>query len=133
MTLPFLNILLVFIGGGIGSVARYLTNLWALANFGPHYPWGTFTVNVVGSALMGSLTAFILARWAPDSGGNELRLFFTTGILGGFTTFSAFSLDTIVLWERGAIGQAVLYVASTIIVSFAVLAFALVSTRSWLA
>ncbi|MDR3375599.1 MAG: fluoride efflux transporter CrcB [Ancalomicrobiaceae bacterium] len=133
MTVPFSHILLVFIGGGIGSAARYLTNLWALANFGPHYPWGTFAVNVVGSALMGFLTALILARWTPDNGGNELRLFFTTGILGGYTTFSAFSLDTIVLWERGAISQMVLYVVSSIVVSFAVLAIALIGTRSWLA
>ncbi len=132
MTIVPLHLLLVFIGGGIGSAARYLTNLWALANYGPHYPWGTFTVNVVGSALMGVLTALILARWTPEGGGNELRLFLTTGILGGYTTFSAFSLDSIVLWQKGEIGTMMVYVLSSVILSFLVLAGAMFATRAWL-
>eukprot|EP01037_Dinobryon_pediforme_P020671 gene20671-21350_t len=132
MTIVPFHLLLVFIGGGIGSAARYLTNLWALASYGPHYPWGTFTVNVVGSALMGFLTALILARWTPESGGNELRLFLTTGILGGYTTFSAFSLDSIVLWQKGEIGTMLVYVLSSVIISFLVLAGAMFATRAWL-
>ena len=103
-----------------------------MATYGPHYPWGTFTVNVVGSALMGGLTAWILARWTPESGGTELRLFLTTGILGGYTTFSAFSLDSIVLWQKGEIGSMVVYVLSSVVVSFVVLALALMGTRAWL-
>jgi CrcB protein len=133
MTFPPLHILLVFIGGGLGSVARYMTTLIALRLLGPQLPWGTFTVNVVGSALMGVLTALIIARWTPETGGTEMRLFLTTGVLGGFTTFSAYTLDTFVLWERGQLVTAVFYMACSIALSFAVLAAAMFATRSWLA
>jgi len=130
MSIPPFQILLVFVGGGLGSVARYLTTVIALQLFGPQFPWGTFTVNVVGSALMGFLTALIVARWTPESGGTELRLFLTTGIIGGFTTFSAYSLDAFVLWERGQMTSAVVYVLSSVVVSFAVLAAAMLATRA---
>ena len=132
MSIPLLHIVLVFAGGGLGSVARYLTNLWALSTYGPHYPWGTFTVNVVGSALMGMLTAWIMARWTPESGGTELRLFLTVGILGGYTTFSAFSLDAIVLWQKGEVVTMLAYVLSSVVLSFIVLAVSLIGFRAWL-
>jgi CrcB protein len=129
---PFLHIALVFVGGGLGSCLRYGVNLVLVARFGPHYPWGTFAVNVIGSAVMGVFAAWIVARWMPETGGTELRLFLMTGILGGFTTFSAFSLDAWILWERGAQGAALAYVASSILVSFAALAAGLIGTRALL-
>jgi CrcB protein len=133
MSVPPFHILIVFIGGGLGSVARYLTTVIALSLFGPAFPWGTFTVNVLGSMLMGFLTALIVARWTPETGGTELRLFLTTGIIGGYTTFSAYTLDTFVLWERGQTVTAVVYVVSSVVLSLAVLTAAMVATRAWLA
>jgi CrcB protein len=133
MTFPPLHIFLVFVGGGLGSVARYMTTLIALNLFGPQFPWGTFTVNLLGSALMGFLTALILARWTPETGGTELRLFLTTGIIGGYTTFSAYTLDTFMLWERGQVTTALAYAVSSIVLSFIVLAAAMVATRTWMA
>ncbi|MBT9288078.1 fluoride efflux transporter CrcB [Prosthecodimorpha staleyi] len=129
---PLLHIALVFVGGGLGSGLRYAVNLALVARFGPHYPWGTFTVNVIGSAVMGIFAAWILARWTPEAGGTELRLFLMTGMLGGFTTFSAFSLDAWILWERGAQGAALAYVAASVVVSFAALAAGLLATRALL-
>ncbi len=133
MTIPPLHLLLVFIGGGLGSVARYLTTLAALSLFGPAFPWGTFAVNVVGSTLMGFLTAWIVARWTPETGATELRVFLTTGIIGGYTTFSAYALDSFVLWERGEVAAAIAYVAGSVVVSFTTLTIAMLATRAWLA
>ncbi|BCG94785.1 fluoride efflux transporter CrcB [Mesorhizobium sp. 131-2-1] len=93
-----LNLLLVVIGGGIGAGIRHLTNMGALRLVGPNYPWGTMAINIVGSFVMGLFIAVLARR----GGSNEVRLFVATGILGGFTTFSAFSLDFATLWERGA-------------------------------
>ena len=92
------NLLLVVVGGGIGAGIRHLTNIGALRLVGPNYPWGTMAINIVGSFAMGLFIAALMRR----GGSNELRLFVATGILGGFTTFSAFSLDFATLWERGA-------------------------------
>ncbi len=132
MTFPPFHILLVFVGGGLGSVARYMTTLIALQIAGPAFPWGTFTVNVVGSALMGFLTALIVARWTPEAGGTELRLFLTTGIIGGYTTFSAYTLDAFVLWERVQLATALVYVISSVVISFIVLSIAMFATRALL-
>ena len=97
------NVLLVALGGAIGSVFRHLVNLASLRLIGPNFPWGTVVVNVVGSFVMGVFIELLARRW---QGSEAIRLFVATGILGGFTTFSAFSLDFAVLWERGAAGQA---------------------------
>ena len=90
--------LLVFLGAGIGGVMRHFLNLWitAIANSG--FPFGIPVINVLGSTAMGLVAGWFVARGEllPD-----LRLFLATGILGGFTTFSAFSLDTALLMERG--------------------------------
>jgi CrcB protein len=106
--------LLVFIGGGIGAAARHGVNLAAARIGGIGFPWGTLTVNIVGSLAMGLLAAFFAfkagAAWAQGT-----RLFLTTGILGGFTTFSAFSLDTAVMIERGQWGPAALYAAISVL------------------
>ncbi|MCA0401247.1 MAG: fluoride efflux transporter CrcB [Proteobacteria bacterium] len=102
---------LVFLGGGIGSVLRWLVGLGALRWLGPAFPWGTLAVNLLGGLAMGLLARLVVAL---PSGGQEARFFLMTGILGGFTTFSAFSLDAATLWMRGETGQAALYVAISV-------------------
>ena len=122
------SIVLVALGGGLGSVARHLVNVAALRAFGPNLPWGTFAVNLVGSFVMG---VFIetLARRLGDSA--ELRLFVATGIIGGFTTFSSFSLDAAVLWERGDMGLAFAYVAGTLVLGIGALFAGLALARQF--
>ncbi|MFC7052681.1 fluoride efflux transporter CrcB [Hansschlegelia quercus] len=109
--------LLVALGGALGSVTRYFVNVATARAFGLGFPWGTLTVNVVGGFVMGLLAALL----ALKGGSNELRVFLLTGVLGGFTTFSAFSLDAVTLWERGEAGLAGAYVAASIGVSIAAL------------
>lgn len=101
-----LNIALVAAGGAIGSVLRYLVGLAAARSLGPAFPFGTLTVNLVGGFLIGLVAGvFAIRAEAPQ----ELRVFLITGCLGGFTTFSAFSLDVVTLLERGDSGLAALY------------------------
>ena len=105
-----MSYLLVFLGGGLGAAARHGVNV-ATARAAA-WPVGTLTVNVVGSLLMGALVGWLARRGASA----EWRLFAATGVLGGFTTFSAFSLDVVLLWERAAAG-AVLYAAATLVLT----------------
>jgi fluoride exporter len=105
-------ILLVFVGGGIGSVLRHAVNQTAAALFGVSFPWGTVFVNVAGSLAMGMIASWFAFR---GQGGDLARLFLTTGVLGGFTTFSAFSLDAALLWERGQTTTALLYVLGSVL------------------
>ena len=105
------NLLLVVVGGGIGAGIRHLTNIGALRLVGPNYPWGTMVINIVGSFAMG----LFIATLARRGGSNEVRLFVATGIFGGFTTFSAFSLDFATLWERGATIPALGYALASVI------------------
>jgi CrcB protein len=106
--------LLIFIGGGIGSVARHGVNLFAMRWLSIDFPWGTFIVNVVGSVTMGVLAAWFAFRTDVPQ---EARLLLTTGFLGGFTTFSTFSLDTALLVERGAYGTAAAYALGSVAIS----------------
>lgn len=110
------NILLVAIGGATGSVLRYLVGHWSLRHFGPAFPWGTLIVNIVGSFAIGFLAEFIARRMNAPA---EMRLLLVTGFLGGFTTFSAFSLEALVLFERGAVATAAAYVIGSVAVSLA--------------
>jgi len=110
------HLLIVALGGGLGAALRHLTNLAAFRLLGPNFPFGTLAVNVIGSFLMGVLVEVVARRFGASA---ELRLFLATGVLGGYTTFSAFSLDTIVLWERGAPGLAVAYVGLSVLLSLA--------------
>ena len=108
------HLFIVALGGALGSGMRHLVNLAALRLFGPAFPWGTLAVNIAGSFIMGLFVELLARRFG---GSAELRLFIATGILGDFTTFSAFSLDVAVLYERGAVAQAAFYVAASIVVA----------------
>jgi CrcB protein len=116
----------VALGGAIGAALRYLTNVGAMRLLGPGFPVATLVVNVAGSFLMGVLVV-VLAR----KGGNHLAPFLMTGILGGFTTFSAFSLDALTLWDRGQTLTAFTYVAASVILSLAAIAAGLALARSF--
>lgn len=114
------NLLLVMLGGAIGSAARLGVGRLTLHQFGPHYPWGTLIVNLSGGFAMGLLAA-LLARFG--AGAEGYRHLIGIGLLGGFTTFSAFSLDAAVMLERGdlagAAGYALVSVIGSIIALFA--------------
>ena len=122
-----LHLIFVAAGGAVGASLRHLVNQASLRLFGPHFPWGTLFVNVVGSLVMGLFVAWLVRRLG---GGPEARLFVATGLLGGFTTFSAFSLDVAVLWERGAGSLALLYAAASVLLSVAALFAGLAIGRS---
>jgi CrcB protein len=106
--------LVVFIGGGIGSMLRHGVNVICARLFGIGFPFGAFAVNVTGSIVMGLFAGYFAFR---GDAAQIWRLFLMTGILGGYTTFSAFSLDTVLLFERGQFGLAALYVAASVILS----------------
>ena len=110
------HLILVAAGGAIGAALRHLVNLGVLRLAGPALPWGTVAINVAGSFAMGVFVA-LMARKAGD--GEPVRLFVATGILGGFTTFSAFSLDIATLLERGASFIAAGYAAASVLGSIA--------------
>ena len=132
MPLQLQFLFLVFVGGGIGSSLRYGVNLATVAWFGPHFPWGTLTVNVVGSAVMGAFAGYLMTR-EPGTGSDAVRLFFMTGILGGFTTFSTFSLDVVVLWQRGATMAAIGYVLVSLALSILALLAAMAVIEAMMA
>lgn len=121
------NLSLVAAGGAIGAASRHLVNLAALRLFGPGFPIGTLAVNVVGCLLMGVLAGVLATK--SDMAGQGLRLVFATGILGGFTTFSAFSLDAVLLWERGQAAAALGYVLASVLLSLSALVVGLYVTR----
>lgn len=104
----FTTLPLVALGGAIGASLRYLMGLAALRAFGPGFPSGTLIVNVVGCLAMGILAALLADKASP-----RLAPFLMTGILGGFTTYSAFALDAVQLWQRGEPGTAMTYILAT--------------------
>jgi CrcB protein len=110
------QLVLVFLGAGLGGVLRHGVNLACARACGTAFPWGTLAVNIVGSLAMGAIVAWLNAR-AGEGWGPAARLFLTTGLLGGFTTFSAFSLDAVALWERGSPGLALTYVLASVALS----------------
>lgn len=107
----------VFLGGGIGSALRYGVGRAALAAAGPNFPLGTLAVNVLGCVLMGVLAEWL--AWRDTGIDASVKLFLTAGLLGGFTTFSAFALDAAALWQRGEAVTAAAYVAGSVILSIA--------------
>ncbi len=103
--------LVVFIGAGVGGAIRHGMNIWVARLLGTHFPSYTLVINIAGSLAMG-----LVAGWFAQKGGatGHMRLFLATGILGGFTTFSAFSLDAVLLWERHEHTLAALYVGGSV-------------------
>tara|TARA_R100000789_G_scaffold9365_2_gene13205 strand:+ start:1868 stop:2335 length:468 start_codon:yes stop_codon:yes gene_type:complete len=118
-------ILQVALGGALGASARYLTGIATARLLGKGFPWGTLTVNILGSFLMGVLVVALLHFSA-----NRFAPLLMTGLLGGFTTFSAFSLDAVTLYERGQVGVAAGYVAASVVLSIAALFAGLALARS---
>jgi CrcB protein len=108
-----MGFLIVFVGGGIGAALRHGVNLVSARLLGVTFPWHTLIENVTGSAVMGMLAAYFAFKGGGEAS-QHWRLFLTTGILGGYTTFSAFSLDAVLLYERGEVAQAALYVAGSV-------------------
>jgi CrcB protein len=104
-------LLMAAIGGAVGAGARYLVGVGALRLLGSGFPWGTLIVNVVGSLIMGLIIASVALKYSIS---NEMRTLLSTGVLGGFTTFSAFSLDFVVLMERKAQGLAMAYLGASV-------------------
>jgi CrcB protein len=107
--------LIVFLGGGIGAALRHGVNIASARLFGTAFPYATMIENVTGSLVMGLLAGYFAFRGGGAP--HHLQLFLTTGILGGYTTFSAFSLDAVLLYERGALGLAVLYVLGSVVLA----------------
>lgn len=120
-------ILAVGAGGAIGAIARYLMAGAFLRALGPGFPWSTMAINILGSFLMGVLAALLALRFSLP---HPLQAFFLTGVLGGFTTFSAFSLDAVSLLERGQTGATFFYIGGSVILSIAALCAGLAITRS---
>ena len=118
---------MVALGGALGSVARYVVAGWVQPAWWTGFPFGIFVVNISGGLVMGLITelAALKLNLTP-----ELRAFLTTGILGGYTTFSTFSLDSALLIERGAYAQMVAYVAGSVVLSILALFLGLWVVRS---
>lgn len=111
-----MGFLIVFLGGGLGAALRHGVNLLAANLVGTGFPYGTMFINVAGSLAMGLIAEyFALKSGLPQ----HWRLFLTTGILGGFTTFSAFSLEAALLYERGQIAGAAIYVVASVVLAIA--------------
>jgi fluoride exporter len=110
-------LILVMAGGAIGAALRYLSGILLAARLPSAWPWGTFMANLIGGLLMGVLAALVVR----GSTSEPMRLFFGVGILGGFTTFSAFSLESFQMVERGQIGLAAAYALASVIGSIAML------------
>jgi fluoride exporter len=108
--------LVVFLGGGIGAALRHGINLAAPRMLGTAFPYGTMLINVSGSFVMGLVAGYFAFK---GDASQSWRLFLTTGILGGYTTFSAFSLDAALLYERGEVAMAALYVLGSVALSIA--------------
>ena len=111
-----MGFLIVFFGGGLGAALRHGVNVVAARTFGTAFPYGTLIINVLGSLAMGLIAEyFALKTGLPQ----RWRLFLTTGILGGFTTFSAFSLEAALLYERGQVAGAAIYVVASVALAIA--------------
>jgi CrcB protein len=126
-----LNLLLVALGGAIGSVSRYLLNDRVRALLGTGWPTGIFTINVLGGFFMGCLVGVLALRGGADQ--EKWRVMVGVGVLGGFTTFSSFSLDVALMIERKAYGQAAAYSLASVVVSVAALFAGLMLMRRLLA
>lgn len=123
------GVVAVFIGAGLGGVLRHGLNAAITASLGAAFPYGILAINVLGSTAMGLVAAWFIASGDASP---SMRLFLATGVLGGFTTFSAFSLDTVALIERGEAGAAAIYVVASVGLSVLGLCAGLWMMRAWL-
>jgi len=121
------NLIYVALGGATGAVARYLLGMQALRNLGAHWPYGTFAANVLGGFLMGVLAGYLAHRGGADQ--ERWRLLIGVGLLGGFTTFSAFSLEAALMIEKRAYGQAFTYATASVLLSVGALFAGLLIAR----
>jgi fluoride exporter len=119
--------LIVFIGGGLGAALRHGINIAAARALGTGFPYGTLTINVLGSLAMGLIAEFFALKAGLPQ---QARLFLTTGILGGFTTFSAFSLEAALLYERGQLAGAAIYVIASVTLAIGALFAGLAIVRA---
>jgi CrcB protein len=110
--------LIVFLGAGLGGALRHGVNRASLTLFGPAFPYGTLFVNVIGALMMGALAEFFLLKSGLSQ---EFKLFLTTGLLGGFTTFSAFSLEAGLMWQRSDYAALAAYAVGSVVLSIAAL------------
>jgi len=106
-----MNYVLVFVGGGLGASLRHTVNIACARCIGTAFPYGTFIINITGSIVMGLIAGYLAFKGEASQ---HWRLFLMTGILGGYTTFSAFSLDAALLYERGDLGLALFYVLGSV-------------------
>lgn len=121
-----MGFLIVFLGGGVGAALRHGVNLLVARYAGTGFPYGTLVINVIGSLAMGLIAEyFALKAGLPQ----RARLFLTTGILGGFTTFSAFSLEVALLYERGQVAGAAIYVIASVLLAVGALFLGLAIVR----
>jgi len=120
--------LLVFVGAGLGGSLRHAFNVASARLLGPDLPLSTLVVNVLGSFSIGCIAGYFAVR---GHGSQSLQLFLTTGILGGFTTFSAFSLEAALLWERGQVTSFAVFVLASVVLSIAAVFAGLAIVRSW--
>jgi CrcB protein len=111
-----MSYLLVFVGGGLGATLRHLINVTCARYLGTGFPWGTFIINISGSTVMGLIAGYLAFKGEASQ---PWRLFLLTGILGGYTTFSAYSLDAALLYERGELASAALYVVGSVVLAIA--------------
>ncbi len=121
------RLLLVFVGGGLGSMARYLAGVGVAKTLGPGWPYGTFAVNVLGGLVMGLLAGWLALRGGADQ--ERWRVLIGVGVLGGFTTFSSFSLETALMLERRDYGAAAGYVAASVVLAIGALFLGLLAAR----
>jgi len=120
------GLLYVALGGALGASGRHLLGMATLKTLGPDYPYGTMAANLIGGFLMGLLAGWLALK---VSGGENLRLFLGVGLLGGFTTFSAFSLDAVLMYEKKAYGALISYVGGSVILSIGALMIGLILAR----
>jgi CrcB protein len=126
-----MNYLLVALGGAVGSVGRYLFGVMAGRTLGTRWPWGTFGVNLLGGLAMGLLIGVLAHRGGAHQ--DRWRLFLAVGALGGFTTFSSFSLETALMIERGELVKAAGYTAGSVVLGVSAIFIGLVLARRVLA
>ena len=119
----------VAFGGALGAVARYLLSNYLQATAGNSFPWGTLTVNVLGCAILGFLLTALLNFWSPTQ---EIRTFLTVGMMGAFTTFSAFSLEGVLMIERAQWVLAGTYIIASVVLCVGVLLLSTIGMRAFL-